>query len=130
MNSLVKQTNIVKYKELEGYFGDNFTLYTIWDINKKSFNYDFVFYDEKVPKLTRGVYTSSKAAIIAAVKLNLKKYKIVDICFKDKIPDDLIRVMQLEAVHEHLVIGKLNQLVKLYIFWNDKLKDSLINTYG
>jgi len=111
-------TNIQKYNSIESLFGTNYMIYLVWDIDNRC------WYRPRhhQGKLGCGIFTIEERAIRYAKNIN---HRIVDICFKDKIPDDLIRVQQLDLGRE-LIIIKLRQLIEIFVFRDKGLKQSLV----
>lgn len=109
--------SIVKHSPIEQVLGRNYTVYVIWDIDKQCFFRPMSTYN----KLGYGVYLDWEKAIKATGKIN---YRIIDICLKENIPQDLIDVQELD-MGTGLVVIKIRQLIEMFVFRNDKLKDQL-----
>ena len=120
-------SNIVKYKALEKFFGKNFMLYLIWDINKKEFHQRSRVQELDI-NLGYGIYKTQERAERAASVSGLENYTIVDFCFKDKLPNDLIAAKELD-LGDQPVIAKIRQLIIVFILRNKQIRQSLVEMY-
>ncbi len=102
------------------------TLYVIWDIEKGVW---FRPRNSKYHKLLFGVWASEEEAL---QDNTLQNYKVLAIDFSQKIPQDIIRIMDFDSSFpqqekRNLIISKFKQLIQVFIFQSKNLQDLLNN---
>jgi hypothetical protein len=118
--------NIVKRSEIEALY-PAMVKYAVWDIKKECFQ----AYGKNCCKLFPGLWDSEEEAEKNAFSSEIE---VVEIDFRKNIPPDIKRIIELgssfsKTEKRTMLEQKLRQLVKVFIFWNDKLKDQLKNKY-
>ena len=123
-NSSIEKDNtssINKYIQLE--------FYVVWDIKEKR------FFRPPIHKSNctyqAGIWYSKEDAEYDTNK----NHTIIHINMKNNIPPDFFRIIDLDEDYfdksekERMIESKFNQLLKVFIFYNDKLRDELKEKY-
>jgi len=101
-------------------------LYAAWDHNKNMWVRILGTHCKLVP----GVWASQEELIGDLKEEKIDNYKIITVDFSDKIPQDIIRIMNFKQgwdprEKERLIVAKFRQLIETFLFRDKNLKEKL-----
>lgn len=106
------------------------TVYAIWDIKGERFHNPPL-----TPRNTicTGLWKTEEDAI---EDCQVKDYEIIIVALEDKIPNDLIRLVEIFdndpgglPAKKHAIYSKLFQLMRIFVLGNEALKEQLRKKY-
>lgn len=107
--------------------------YVVWDIKAKGWFFPRVYEDSPDDHcvLLRGLWATEE---MAEKDIDIKDYAIVSIDMSDKIPVDIRRILSMNDTTiselEGLVLSKFRQLVTMFVFRSDKMKEQMERLYN